>query len=283
MRTFIFAAATRERLLLGERQRVERAVGDEHAADDEADAQVGVVARHRRPLEAERGHRRRDEAVDARRLRRRRRRSAMGSGATWKPIAGSTAREHAIDVPDPEARLLQLGAHRAPAACARRRSRGRRSLRRGSGSRCACASSSRTRAQAAEHVGGLGPGLEDAGDARDAHRRRDRLAGHAAREDAVELAARDARHHLELVAGDAAHVELEAQGAVGLGLDVARHGAELARPAGAFGDDGADAQRLPPRRRWRRSMTGAPARAANARMALRRYRNQSARARTNFR
>src|SRR6185312_10765878 len=83
--------------------------------------------------------------------------------------------------------------------------------------------------------------LHDAGDAGHAERR-----GQAAAEEragrAVELAALDARDRGRLVAGDAAEVPLHVHVAVRGVLDVAGHGLELARPAGALGGDGGHAQ-----------------------------------------
>jgi hypothetical protein len=59
---------------------------------------------------------------------------------------------------------------------------------------------------------------------------------------AVELVAADAAQRRHLVAGNAAEVPLHAHGALRADLDVAREGAQLARPAGAVGRDGRHAQ-----------------------------------------
>ena len=77
------------------------------------------------------------------------------------------------------------------------------------------------RLQPRDHVARLVAALEDAGQAQDAHRRRQRLAEELARGDAVELAAAHALAHLQLVAGDGVEVQLDAQRALGLGLDLA--------------------------------------------------------------
>ena len=76
-----------DRLLIVVRQRVERAPRQQHAAGQVADAQIGDVARLRRPLERQRRRRQRRRSRRPCPRRRRAPRLSTGSGTTLMPIA----------------------------------------------------------------------------------------------------------------------------------------------------------------------------------------------------
>ena len=209
-----------DRLLIVVRQRVPRAPRQQHAAGQVADAQIDDVARLRRPLERQRRRRQPDEAVDlavvvgARRAFDRQRHDVDAHRRELRP-------QDLVEAPQPRRAVLRTSAM-VRIGVREKRTREAHARRRhvdvaGLGELLVD-----DRLEAPHDVVRLVAIAELADHAGGAHRRRQPLAEHAAREDAVELIALHALVRLQLVAGDARQVPLDLHVVVRRRRDLAR-------------------------------------------------------------